>query len=222
MYKVTIHFWGVVSCKTYTNIANCPQAPSAGRDASYDLWCPGGSDFATFVDHYSTYMLTVTPQSSQTTPNVGPQNLGPAPTAGNWWTLNECPMNEVEAHQTWKIDFEKTISVPGGSWINFADYDTNCHENLNCGNSPDSLSMCSAHYQFASFPGAVPAPPASLVGQPAASGAGGFGQWIYFDVRSVVAICPSARGERQRSSPSSHRKRGNSPQLRISGRAARP
>jgi hypothetical protein len=186
MYKVTIHLWGVVGCKLYTN--NCPQAPFAGRDPSYDLWCPGGADPANATDHFSTYVLSVTPQSSQTTPNLGPQNLGPAPAPGAWWTLNECPASQFEGHQTWMIDFEKTIDVPGGSWINFMDYNTNCFETLNCGNSINSAITCSAHYQFASFPSAVPAPPAFLIGQPAASGAGGFGQWIYFDVRSVAAM----------------------------------
>jgi hypothetical protein len=187
MYKVTLHFWGVVECKTYTNLGACPQPANAGRDATYDMWCPGGKDNPN-GDHYNTYMISVTPTASQTTPNLGPQNLGPLPTAGNWWMLNECPVGVTEFHLTWKIDYEKTITVPGGSWINFADYDTNCREIINCGNSSDAAGVCTQHYQFASFPNAVPPPPASLLGQPGAAGGGSYGQWIYFDVRSVSAM----------------------------------
>ncbi len=99
--------------------------------------------------------------------------------------LNECPIGSVESHQTWMIDFTKTITVPGGSWINFTEYDTNCREILDCGNSNDSASVCVAHYMLTPT-GAVPPPPSSITTQPAAAGSnGGYGRWLYFDVTSV-------------------------------------
>jgi hypothetical protein len=185
-YGVTVHISGVVECKTYSNLQNCPRPANAGRDAKYDMWCPGGSDPAATADHYSTYMLSVTPLRSGTTPNLGP-NQGPMPAAGNWWMLNECPLGESESHKTWMIDYEKTIAVPAGSWINFLDFDTNCREILNCGNSNDAAGVCTQHYSLIPT-GAVPAPPVSITTQPAAAGAGAFGQWIFFDVKSIAPM----------------------------------
>jgi hypothetical protein len=183
-YAVTVHIWGVVECKTYQNLQNCRRAVNAGRSATYDLWCPGATDPAGTSDHYGTYMFSVTPQRSGTTPNLGPHQ-GPMPTAGNWWMLNECPTGESESHKTWMIDYEKTISVPAGSWINFLDFDTNARAISNCGNSNDAEGVCNQHYMLT--PSAtVPPPPSSLTTQPASPGAGSFGQWLYFDVRSIV------------------------------------
>jgi hypothetical protein len=184
-YKVTIHFYGVVECKTYPT-GSCTRAANTGRDAKYDLWCPNVSDPANTADHYNTYMLSVTPMRSGTTPNLGP-NQGPVPAMGSYWMLNECPTGESESHKTWMIDYEKTINVPAGSWVNFLDFDTNCREILNCGNSQDAQQACTTHYMLS--PGAtVPAPPAGIQTQPASAGAGGFGQWIFFDVKSIVPM----------------------------------
>jgi hypothetical protein len=85
------------------------------------------------------------------------------------------------------IDYEKTIKVPAGSWINFLDFDTNCREILNCGNSQDAQQQCTTHYSLTPS-GTVPAPPASITTQPASAGAGSFGQWIFFDVKNVVPM----------------------------------
>lgn len=188
-YSVVVHVWGVVECKEYEQLAKCTRAANNGREASYDLWCPGATDppLTSQPNHYNTVMLSVTPETSATTPNVGAQNLGPLPATDNWWMLNECPLGYTQSHKTWKIDFEKTIVVPGESWVNFVEFDTNCREILNCGKSDDAQNQCGDHYSLTPT-GAVPAPPASITTQPAAFGANGYGQWHYFDVRSVTKM----------------------------------
>jgi hypothetical protein len=202
-YAVTLHFWGVVECKNYlpSSLTKCTREDSAGRGltVAHDFWCPGATDppLAQGTDHYNTNMISVTPTSSSATPNLGGPG-GVMPTAGNWWMMNQCPrQQQTEFHLTWKIDYEKTIPVPAGSWINFSEYDTNCLEIINCGDSADAAGVCNNHYTFASFPNAVPPPdPAlALTGTTAgAFGGGSYGQWVYFDVRSVApctaATCP--------------------------------
>jgi hypothetical protein len=101
--------------------------------------------------------------------------------------LNECPIGNQESHKTWKISHDATIDVPAGSWINFVEFDTNCREILNCGPSDDSGLECNAPYQITP-PGAVPTPPSSITSQPAAGNGGSFGQWVYFDVKSVTPL----------------------------------
>jgi hypothetical protein len=80
-----------------------------------------------------------------------------------------------------------TIPVPAGAWINFLGFDTDCREILNCGSSNDAAGACTRHYTL-TLTDAVPAPPSSITNQPASSGAGGFGQWILFDVKSIVPM----------------------------------
>ena len=59
-YAVTIHFWGVVECKTYTppSLTNCTRETSPGRglNSVHDFWCPGATDppLAQSTDHYNT------------------------------------------------------------------------------------------------------------------------------------------------------------------------
>lgn len=188
-YKVVLQITGVVECKTYQNLAACPRAENKGRGGTYNLWCPGGKDppLTSQPDHYNTVMLSVTPSSSSTTPNLGPQDLGPLPTEGNWWMLNECPQGVSEGHLTWKMDYEATITVPGESWVNFVEFDTNCREIINCGTSDDAAKTCTEHFTVVPQ-NAVPAPPASITTQPAAPGGGQYGQWLYFDVKSVTKM----------------------------------
>jgi hypothetical protein len=130
-------------------------------------------------------MISVTPQRSGTTPNLGP-NQGPMPTAGNWWMMNQCPSGVSESHQTRMIDYEKTINVPGGSWINFLDFDTNCREIENCGTSADAAGVCNTHYMLTP-PAPNPPAPTEITTQPASPGPNGsYGQWVFFDVINVT------------------------------------
>jgi hypothetical protein len=186
-YKVTFHTTGVLECKTYQNLNKCTRPANAGRAATYDMWCPEATDPPLTVpgDHYNTVMLSVTPTKSTSTPNIGPMN-GPLPAVGNWWMLNQCPVGVNEGHLTWKVDYEKTITVPGGSWVNFVEFDTNCREIVNCGPSTDAGVVCTEQFSIKPPATASPAPPAAISTQPAAAGGGAFGQWVYFDVVSIV------------------------------------
>jgi hypothetical protein len=193
LYDVTIHVYGVVECATYESVDGCSRAPNVGRDAKYDLWCPGATEPP--VDpidpdrlRHKPYVLSVTPARSGTRPNLGIMQ-GPKPTAGHWWMMNECPEGVTESNQTWKIDYVKTITVPGGYWINFLDVTLGCRSILNCGASDDSATTCTSHHEI-THPEVIPPPPPSISTQPAAAGAGSFGQWIYFD---VFGIGPSSK-----------------------------
>jgi hypothetical protein len=182
-YRVTIHFTGVVECRMYAS-AGCARAAQQGRDAKYDLSCKGAADDPAFApEQHKRYFLSVTPAVNADRPLAGEPDAASPP--GEWWALNECPEGETESAKTWMIDFEKTIDVPAGWWINFAEFAPYCRELLNCGNSNDSAASCANHYMLTPS-GAVPPPPASIATQPAAAGAGSYGQWIYFDVKSVV------------------------------------
>jgi hypothetical protein len=185
-YKVTIRFTGVVECRTYASSA-CTRAASQGRDAKYDLWCAGAKDDpqVDLVQH-NRYLLSVTPAVSADRPVADPDATAPP---GEWWALNECPEGESESPKTWMIDFEKTIAVPAGWWINFLEFSSRCREILNCGTSNDSAASCTTHYMLAPQ-SPIPAPPLSIVSQPAAAGAGQYGQWVYFDVKSIVPTGP--------------------------------
>jgi hypothetical protein len=110
------------------------------------------------------------------------------PAMGTWWDLNECPQAVIESHQTWKADYEKTITVPGGSWINYLEFDTNCREIVNCGTSVDAAQVCTSQFSITPPATSVPAPPASITTQPAASGGGAYGQWVFFDIKSIVPM----------------------------------
>jgi hypothetical protein len=190
-YDVTIHFWGVVECKTYltASLDNCTRAPMSGYDKTYDLWCPGATDPKIDMnpDHFNTLMVSVTPQRSATTPNIGPATAnGPMPAAGHWWMLNECPAGEqASVHVDWMIDYEKTLEVPGGSWINFVEFDSNCRGTINCG-VRSACPACDCHHMLMPTD-AVPPPPASITcpGDPATDKEN-WGEWLFFDVKSIL------------------------------------
>jgi len=181
-YKVTIHITGVLECKTY--LGGCTRPADQGRNGTYDMWCPDGTDPP---DHWNTELLSVTADKSSTAPGIGKPN-GPAPTKGSYWQLNECPQAAIESHQTWKVDYEKTITVPGGSWINYLEFDTNCREIVNCGISVDAAMVCTTQFSITPPATSVPPPPTSITTQPAAAGGGAYGQWIFFDVKSIAPM----------------------------------
>ncbi|HEX3697259.1 MAG TPA: hypothetical protein VH374_17925 [Polyangia bacterium] len=181
-YMVTIHITGVLECKTYNG--GCTRPADQGRDGTYDMWCPNGVDPP---DHWNTEMLSVTADKSSTAAGIGQKN-GAMPAMGSWWDLNECPQAVIESHQTWKADYEKTITVPGGSWINYLEFDTNCREIVNCGTSVDAAQVCTSQFSITPPATSVPAPPASITTQPAASGGGAYGQWVFFDIKSIVPM----------------------------------
>jgi hypothetical protein len=183
MYDVTVHITGVVECKVYPGGACTPPA-NVGRDGVYNMWCPGAQDNG---DVWNTFMISVTDESSSTTPGMGPQDNGPLPDAAHRYMINQCPAGETVSHKTWQIDYDATFTVEGGQWINYVEFDTNCRQITNCGPSNDSGTECPSQYVL-SVPPSVPAAPAALANATSgfAGGGGGFGQWMYFDVKSVV------------------------------------
>jgi hypothetical protein len=184
MYAVTLHVTGVVECKVYNG--NCPRPANAGRNAVFNMWCPGVTDNG---DHWNTLMLSVTPTKSSTTPGMGPV-AGPVPATASIYMMNVCPVGVAVGHKTWKMDYDATITVPGGSFVNYVEFDTNCREIINCGISDDSGVTCSQQFSITPPTQGVlpPVPQNVLTMQPFASGGNGFGQWMYIDVKSIVPM----------------------------------
>jgi hypothetical protein len=184
MYAVSLHVTGVVECKVYNG--NCPRPANAGRNAAFNMWCPGVTDNG---DHWNTLMLSVTPTASSTTPGMGPV-AGPVPATSGIYMMNVCPVGVAVSHKTWKMDYDATITVPGGSFVNYVEFDTNCREIINCGVSDDSGVTCSQQFSITPPTQGVlpPVPQNVLTMQPFASGGNGFGQWMYIDVKSIAPM----------------------------------
>ena len=189
MYKVALHFYGVVECKTYNG--GTPTSPArtdsetVSTSVIHNLWLNSAADDQ---DHWNTYGFTVTSASSSVFPNIGPQTNPPSP--ANSYAINQCPGSKGEGHFTYRIDYDTSIVVPGGSFINYIEYDTNCRMIANCG-AVDAGQSCNGPYNFVnSVTQAVPNTNALTLMQPLANTANppSRGQWWLVDVTSVTAM----------------------------------
>jgi hypothetical protein len=191
MYTVNLHVYGVVECKTYnggTGPATTDAQTTPSITQSHNLWLTGATDNG---DHWNTYAITVSPTLNSGIMGIG-RTQATAPDAAHTWFMNECPSRRTEQHFTWRIDAPLTIQVPGESWINYVEYDSNCRFIVNCGAADASVAgACpAADAQANTVPvmSVVPAAPAALLtsqppkntAQPAARG-----QWWLIDVLSV-------------------------------------
>ena len=187
-YKVNLHFWGIVECKTYTggtgpSKTDPNETPNVNQ--SHNLWLAGAADNG---DHWNTYTFSVTPNPMSTLTGIGPQNV-PVPPKEQMYSINQCPGNKGEGHFTWKIDFDSSIEVPGGSYINYIEYDTNCRMIANCGAS-DAGQSCNGPYNVVdTVKNAVPNTNAGFT-QPIVNTANppSRGQWWLVDVTSIKAL----------------------------------
>jgi hypothetical protein len=188
MYKVSLHFYGVVECKTYTGgtgPAKTDPNEIPNVNQTHNLWLAGSRDNG---DHWNTYAFTITPASMSTLVGIGPQNV-PLPQVADTYVINQCPGARAEGHFTFNIDYDATLNVPGGSFINYIEYDTNCRIIVNCG-AADSGMSCNAPYNVVpTVTKAVPntnanftQPPANAANPPAR------GQWWLVDVTGVTAL----------------------------------
>ena len=188
MYKVAMHFYGVVECKTYvggTGPAMTDPNPQPAVNQTHNLWMAGSRDNG---DHWNTYAFTVTPMSLSTLVGIGVQNVM-LPNVQDTYVINQCPATRPEGHFTFNIDYAASINVPGGSFINYIEYDTNCRIIVNCG-AADSAQSCAGPYNIVNtVKDAVPGtnanftqPPANMA-NPAARG-----QWWLVDVTGVTAL----------------------------------
>ncbi|HXI54582.1 MAG TPA: hypothetical protein VNO55_00865 [Polyangia bacterium] len=188
MYKVNLHFYGVVECKTYvggTGPAKTDPNETPNVSQTHNLWLAGSRDNG---DHWNTYAFTVTPTSLSTLVGIGPQNV-PLPQTADTYVINQCPGARAEGHFTFNIDYDASLTVPGGSFINYIEYDTNCRIIVNCG-AADSAQSCAGPYNLVpTVTKAIPntnanftQPPANAANPPAR------GQWWLVDVTSVTAL----------------------------------
>jgi hypothetical protein len=188
MYRVGLHFYGVVECKTYiggTGPSKTDPNETPNVAQTHNLWLAGARDNA---DHWNTYAFTVTPTSLSTLVGIGPQNV-PLPAVADTYNINQCPGTRAEGHFTFNIDFDAAINVPGGSFINYIEYDTNCLMISNCG-AAESSQTCAGPYNVVnSVRNAIPGMNAMFT-QPLAntSNPPSRGQWWLVDVTGVTAM----------------------------------
>jgi hypothetical protein len=185
-YKVDLHFYGVVECKSYIGGAGPASTDSelVSTTVNHNLWMKGAKDNA---DHWNTYAFTVTPQSSSAFAGIGPQTMLPDP--ASTYVLNMCPGTKPEGHFTYRIDYAASITVPGGSYINYIEYDTNCRMITNCG-AADASQSCNGPFNIVqSVTQAVPNTNATFM-QPMQNTANppSGGQWWLVDVTGVTAM----------------------------------
>jgi hypothetical protein len=188
MYKVDLHFYGVVECKTYvggTGPSKTDPNETPNVSQTHNLWLEGSHDNG---DHWNTYAFTVTPMSLSTLVGIGPQ-VGTLPDSAKTYVINQCPGNHPEGHYTFNIDFPASIVVPGESFINYVEYDTNCRLIANCGAAEASQTCPGPYNTVPSVTNAVPATNAGFM-QPLANTANppSRGQWWLVDVTGVTAM----------------------------------
>jgi hypothetical protein len=188
MYKVDLHIYGVVECKTY--VGGTGPAKTASEtlnvNSTYNLWLAGSRDNG---DHWNTYAFTVTPTTLSTLVGIGPQTGMTLPQTANTYVINQCPGNRAEGHFTFSLDFPASITVPGESWINYIEYDTNCRLIANCG-AAEATQTCPGPYNIVNtVKMSVPNTNAQFA-QPIANTANppSRGQWWYVDVAGVTAM----------------------------------
>jgi len=188
MYKVDLHYYGVVECKTYVGgsgpaMTDPNEVPNVSQ--THNLWIAGAHDNG---DHWNTYAFTVTPASMSTVVGIGPQNVPLPPVASSYY-INQCPGTRAEGHFTFNLDFAASIVVPGESYINYVEYDTNCRMIANCG-AADAAQSCSGPYNIVdTVKNAVPNTNATFM-QPITNTANppSRGQWWLVDVTGVSAM----------------------------------
>jgi hypothetical protein len=188
MYQVDLHLWGVVECKKYASgIGPARDADPRRRDETLDLWVSECSDSGSQVN---TYAFTVTPEPSSAMPGMGPQDN--VPRLEQTHCFNQCPGDMYEFPYTYRLDNERSLTVPGGWWINYLEFDTDCLEVMNCGVA-SSEDQClqpfigPSHVVPMPTSGIEPPPPPTFV-QPPQNDEGARGQWWFADVTCIAPL----------------------------------
>ncbi len=97
-----------------------------------------------------------------------------------------------EAKYTYCLDNTYSIVMPGGSWINYVEFDTDCRETINCGVA-SSEDQClqpfigPSHVVPIPMSGVVPQPPPTFV-QPPQNDQGARGQWWFVNVTCIYPL----------------------------------
>jgi hypothetical protein len=188
MYKVDLHYYGIVECKSYvggTGPAKTDPNETPNVSQTHNLWLEGSKDNG---DHWNTYAFTITSAPLSTLVGIGAQ-IGTLPDSAKTYVINQCPGNHPEGHFTFNIDFPTSITIPGESYINYIEYDTNCRMIANCG-AADAAQSCVGPYNIVdTVKNALPATNATFT-QPIANTANppSRGQWWLVDVTAVTAM----------------------------------
>jgi len=173
VYLVSFNVRGVV--EAYAYVGGTRAAGTASISQNQNLFISGGAQEPSGMGNdYNTYQLTVTPA---VTGETNTYYLNSVISSENPHTSN------VTQHLTFPINYMATIKVMGGGTVTFTSYDSNCALVQNCG--PTQGNTCVAP-RTVSLANTTPAPPTTFM-QPYQAPVGSYGQWVYFDVTSVVA-----------------------------------
>lgn len=175
VYDLTFRVRGVV--EAYNYVGGTRDAGNASIASNQDLFLRGGAAQAAGASgyDYDVYELDVAPAVSGS----------PATYFLNSVSSAENPhTSSATLHLTFAIDYTKTIRVPGGGTITVKQFDSNCKSVMNCGKTAGN--SCAAP-RSVSLSDAMPPAPASFA-QPYQMPAGAYGQWLFFDVTSVVPV----------------------------------
>jgi hypothetical protein len=172
-YDLTFRVVGVV--EAYNYVGGTRDAGSASITTNPDLFLRGGApqpNGASGYD-YDVYELDVAPPGSASTEAYF---LNSVTSAENPHT------SSTTLHLSFPIDYTKTIRVQGGGTISVKQYDSNCKSVMNCGKTAGN--SCAAPRTIAISDAMPPAP--SSFSQPYQMPTGAYGQWLFFDVKSVI------------------------------------
>jgi hypothetical protein len=166
-YELTFTVRGIVEPKNYSG----GKRRATGLDASNtggDMWYEGGTAPRST---YNTYELHVTPKVAG---------------APNDYFLNARD-GSTEGHESYALNYMATIKVQGGGTIDFASFDANCRQIMNCGPGRGTTATGCRAPRTLNLTASVPPAPSSFV-QPPRNAQSAPGQWIFIDVTDVKAL----------------------------------
>jgi hypothetical protein len=171
-YAIELRVRGVVEARNYTGCSRDAGDAMDSSEQGGDFWCSGGSPGA--VSDYNEYTLTI--MSGQ---------VDGQPT---FFALN-ARNGSSHLHESWALNYVKTVQVQGGGSIRFRQYDSNCRQIKNCGPGDGGASNCTPVARVLDISQNDPQPSASFM-QPYLGGApsGGYGQFILIDVLGVAVV----------------------------------
>lgn len=173
VYELTFRVRGIV--EAYNYVGGTRDAGNASIATNQDLFLRGGAPQPSGASgyDYDVYELDVAPAVSGVPTTYF---LNSVSSAENPHT------SSTTLHLTFPLDYTKTIRVTGGGTITIKQFDSNCKSVMNCGKT--SGNTCAAP-RTVSLSDAMPSAPSSF-SQPYQMPAGAYGQWLFFDVISVV------------------------------------
>jgi cysteine-rich repeat protein len=172
MYDVTMHFYGIMEPRRYSNVTREAGTGATNRTGGTPTgWAEaaGSADpYALGDANYNTYEMRVLDQNG---------------TVIRQYFLNS---DSGTGHYTFITNYVKTVTLVGGGQVRLRSYDANCRIIKNCG--ANGGTNCTGMARTVDITAASPQPPANTLMQPGLGQAEPHsGQWWMIDVTNVAA-----------------------------------